>query len=97
MKHLYKMQNVKVGDKIPLYGAKKIRFRISSGYLGLNFGGEYSVTTTPFDSQFPINFPVIDGKSPLYADVLSVGTGNTNLTVFIDEIGGVPYENYWDL
>lgn len=97
MKHAYIIHNIKVGDKIPLYGAKKIRIRTTSSYATLKLDQDINIGTTNLFGQIPIQFPVIDGKSPLYAVVSSTGADNLNLQLFIDEIGGVPDEHYWDL
>nr|DAG64823.1 MAG TPA: hypothetical protein [Caudoviricetes sp.] len=97
MKHVYNTTNIKVNDKIPLFGAKRVRIRTTSGSCTLRFDDNYYVSTTALNSQTPLYFPVIDGKSPLYATVVFVSADTVGLSLFIDEIGGVPDENYWKL
>lgn len=97
MRHVYNVQNIMVNDKIPLFGAKKIRIRTTSGSCTLRFDDNMYISTISLNSQVPMCFPVIDGKSPLYATVAYVSTDDVGLSLFIDELGGVPDENYWNL
>lgn len=97
MKHVYNISNIKLNDKIPLYGAKKIRIRSTTGSCSLRFDDNIYISTVAIQSQVPMFFPVIDGKSPLYATVTYISEENVGLSIFIDELGGVPDENYWNL
>jgi hypothetical protein len=97
MRHVYNISNIKLGDKIPLYGAKKIRIRTTTGSCSLRFDDNMYISAIALQSQIPMVFPVIDGKSPLYTTVTFVSADNVGLTLFIDELGGVPYEHYWEL
>ena len=97
MKHVYNISDIKLNDKIPLYGAKKIRIRSTTGSCSLRFDDNIYISAVAIQSQVPMFFPVIDGKSPLYATVTYISADNVGLSIFIDEIGGVPDENYWNL
>lgn len=97
MNHIYSITNLCVGDKIPIYGAKKIRLQTIGGGVTVKLDGNLAVSSVSLSQQIPLNIPVIDGKSPSSITVVYVSTENVSIYVFIDEIGGVPYENYWDL
>lgn len=97
MRHVYNISNIKLNDKIPLYGAKKIRIRTTTGSCSLRFDDNVFISTVAIQSQVPMFFPVIDGKSPLYATVTFISANDVGLSLFIDELGGVPDENYWNL
>lgn len=76
---------------------KKFRIRSVGGNGTIMLDGPMAIPTSDLSSQFPFNLPVIDGKSPLYVTVSYVSTNSVILYLFIDEIGGVPDENYWNL
>lgn len=97
MRHVYNIANIKLNDKIPLFGAKIIRFRTTVGSCTLRFDDNFYVSNIALNAQTPLYFPVIDGKSPLYATVVYISENAVGLNMFIDELGGVPDENYWKL
>ena len=97
MHHVYNIANLRVGDKIPIYGAKKIRLQVLGGSVTVKLDGNLAVSAASLSQQIPLNIPVIDGKSPSSITVTYVSAQNISIYVFIDEIGGVPYENYWNL
>lgn len=97
MKHTYIISNVKALDKIPIYGAKKIRLQALGGNATIKLDGNLAVPNFNIFQQIPINIPVIDGKSPSSVTVVFASTENVNIYVYIDELGGVPDENYWSL
>ena len=97
MRHVYNITKINVNDKIPLFGAKTIRFRTTVGSCTLRFDDNFYVSNIALNAQTPLHFPVIDGKSPLYATVVYISTDTVGLNMFIDELGGVPTENYWSL
>ena len=87
---LSKSYTAKKGDKIPLYGLKRAIIRIGGGYASIKIGDSvYNI----LPSQFTWEFPIIDGKSPKFAEVLNNSDGQL-LTVSIFELGGVPSDDY---
>lgn len=44
----------------------------------------------------PISFPVISGKSPCTLKIYKSSNSALNMTYLIEEVGGVPFEKYWD-
>lgn len=97
MIHTYTIQNVKAGNKIPIYGAKKIRLQATGGSATIKLDNNLAVPSLNLFQQVPLNIPVIDGKSPSSVTVLYTSTENVNIYAYIDELGGVPYEHYWEL
>lgn len=97
MKHIYKIENVKAGDSIPIYGAKKIRFQSLGGSITIKLDSNLYVTSINIMQQTPLYFPIIDGKSPSSVTILYVSAENLSLLVYIDELGGVPSDDYWKL
>ena len=81
-----------VGLKIPLYGLKRALIRTSTQYLEIKIGDSSYVITTAFNV---FEFPIIDGKSPNFATIVSKGEdGTQSLYVSIFELGGVPSDDY---
>lgn len=87
---LSKVYRIKTGDKIPLYGLKKAIIRTDAGYMHLKIGD--SIYTIP-SSLFVWEFPIIDGKSPKFGEVLDLNNA-ISLIVSIFELGGVPSDDY---
>lgn len=87
---LSRSYDIKKGVKIPLYGLKKAMIRTGTDYANIKIGDSIY---TVLDSQFVWEFPIIDGKSPNFGEIVSFGTP-TVLTVTIYELGGVPSGDY---
>ena len=93
------IQNIGKNKKVPLYGAKRVIIATTinfSALLGKNIlsvGQSYAYPNT----IAPLEFPVINGKSPAYLTVPDTITTDEYLRVVILELGGVPSDDYWDL
>ena len=88
------IRNVKTGDKIPIYGAKKIKIMPSTGTITLN--NFLYFDTTSFNKTQTTEFPVINNKSPMYLNVTNVSADNINIRYIIEEFGGTPSETYFE-
>lgn len=87
---LSRSYDIKKGVKIPLYGLKKAMIRTGTGYANIKIGDSIY---TVLNSQFIWEFPIIDGKSPNFGEIISLDEP-TALTVTIYELGGVPSDDY---
>lgn len=93
----YICRNIKVGDIIPLKGAKKVLLRLgASGQVMLT--DRNSITELAINNTTNImayEFPIIDGKSPKEMRIKSTSE-NMSLYIHIQELGGVPSDDYFD-
>lgn len=85
--------DVKKGDKIPIYGAKKVKIGCSLGHVKLE--NVIYIDNTFFETMGSIEFPIINGKSPKYLTVTYVSAEKVALNVLIEEFGGIPSETYF--
>ena len=88
------VKNIKVGDKIPIYGAKKIKIMTTTG--STSFQDILYIDVSAFNKVQSIEFPVINNKSPMYLRVSYVSTDNINIRYIIEEFGGTPSETYFE-
>lgn len=82
------------GSKVTLpVGIKKAKFMFLGGYCTIKEVG--SIGNHPMNISIPIEFPIIDGKSP---NTFTIDYWDTNakiLYILIAEIGGIPDPNYF--
>ena len=88
-------ENLKIGDKIPVYGAKKIKIGCSGG-SGMVFNSTIYISNTLFETMGSIEFPIINGKSPEYLTITYLGKEGLVLRVLIEEFGGTPSPTYFE-
>lgn len=87
-------KNIKMGDKIPIYGAKKIKIMTTSGNVSLQ--SILFIDSASFNKVESIEFPVINNKSPMYLIVSYVSADNIGIRYIIEEFGGTPSETYFE-
>lgn len=87
---LSKTYKVKKGDKIPLYGVKRALIKPFSGFVNIKIGDSIYNMPSP---QFVWEFPIIDGKSPKFGEIM-YPSEPTELIVTIFELCGVPSDDY---
>lgn len=86
--------NPKREDKIPIYGAKKIKIGVSEG--SIVFNDVIFINNTLFNQITPLEFPVINNKSPMYLTIKYVSQENITIRLLIEEFGGTPSETYFE-
>ena len=93
------IQDISKNNIIPLYGAKRViisttlNLTLTAGSNAFSIGQTLAYPNT----IAPLEFPVINGKSPSYLQAPKDLTGNAYVRVIILELGGVPSDDYWDL
>ena len=98
MVHTY-FQNVTKNPILNLYGAKRViitstaNTQVKAGSYTFQIGNSLAYVNT----IAPLEFPVIDGKSPNSLIIDPTPTTEVYFRVFILELGGVPSDDYWDL
>lgn len=85
---------VKINDKIPLYGAKKIKISTSAG--GITFNKAFYIDNVGLNKAQSVEFPIINGKSPEYLTVSYVSQEKITVRVLIEEFGGTPSDTYFE-
>lgn len=88
------IEDVKIGDKIPIYGAKKIKIMPNAG--SISFNTCIYLDTLSFNKSESLEFPVINNKSPMYLIVTYVSDEHLNIRYLIEEFGGTPSETYFE-
>lgn len=91
---IYAYENVNINDKIPLYGAKKIKIVCSAG--GISFNRSFYIDNASFNKAQSVEFPIINGKSPEYLTVTYVSQEKTIVRILIEEFGGKPSATYFE-
>lgn len=86
--------NVKKNDRIPLYGAKKIKIGSSNGNVFFNH--VIYISSRTFQTMGSIEFPIINGKSPEYLTITSVSGDSVEVDILIEEFGGKPSATYFE-
>lgn len=82
------------GSKITIpFGIKKmkIRFDVDGGSIS-EIGW---ITAQPFNTSTPIEFPIINGRSPNTFTISYLGSNATNVEILLQELGGIPDPNYF--
>ena len=99
MVHFYE-KKVTNGDVLPLYGAKRVIISTSSQctLIGGNNSIPIRTSLSGVNTIGALEFPVINGLSPNSVRIgYTTSTGDTYVSVFILELGGIPSDDYWDL
>lgn len=91
---IYDYKNVKIQDKISLYGAKKIKIVCSAG--GVTFNSALYADNVSFNKAQSIEFPIINGKSPEYLTTSYVSQEGITVRILIEEFGGKPSATYFE-
>ena len=87
-------EHVNMNDKIPLYGAKKIKIGSAAG--GITFNKAFYIDNTSLNKAQSVEFPIINGKSPEYLTVSYVSQEKMTVRVLIEEFGGKPSATYFE-
>ena len=86
--------NVKLNDKIPVYGAKKVKLNCING--SVLFNKVILINKAYTEESNSIEFPIINGKSPMYLTITALSKENTIVRVLIEEFGGTPSASYFE-
>ena len=87
-------KKLRVQDKIPIYGAKKIKIGVTGGFV--LFNDVISISSPAFQNMGSIEFPIINGKSPEYLTITAIESENIYVRVLIEEFGGTPSATYFE-
>lgn len=98
MIHAY-IQNISKDVNIPLYGAKRVIITTTANINVTGGRNTFSIGQTLAypNAIAPLEFPVINGKSPTHLTAPSGLTTDVYIRVVILELGGVPSDDYWKL
>lgn len=82
------------GSKITIpFGIKKMKIKTDVGSATiLEIGG---ISGQQFNVCTPIEFPIINGKSPNTFTLSYLGSNTTNVEILLQELGGIPDPNYF--
>ena len=82
------------GSKITIpFGIKKMKIKSDRDSVTISeIGG---INQQSFNMSTPIEFPIINGRSPNTFTLAYLGSNTTNVEILIQELGGIPDPNYF--
>lgn len=82
------------GSKITIpFGIKKMKIKCDRD--GVTIAEIGWINAQSFNVIEPIEFPIINGRSPNTFTILYLGSNTTNVEILLQELGGIPDPNYF--